>query len=449
MMKYKWVLLIALLGALAFIPAHAEEIDLLAVDHKLYELGYRDSACNGILDEVTINALRSFQAVNGLEVTGEPDANTVNLLLSGAAVSEGEYLSGLAREYASMPSLANGSYGENVSRLQRALKGLGYFSGNADGAFGDETRAAVYRFQLANGLKETGVADSAVFIRLYAGEPMSWDDFLQQSCASAGDAGAKVRTLQLWLRHKGYFSGECTGRYGDGTQSAVKRFQLDADLDTTGDADLATCRALYTDVKSLVDDSAALRRGETGAAADAMCRALVSLGYPAHSSFNMQSELALMQFQLVNGLEVTGVADADTLALLHSDQAQGPQDFNTPRRTLPEDENLQAHMYRHALAQLGQMAELETEFGFVQYVALKCGVKLMNAAQLERMSVGAADTLTAGLLVGAKVNGREICGVATSDGAVIHCGADGYIIMEYLDRIEAQDISIWRIIEEA
>ena len=31
--------------------AAQEHIDMLAVDHKLYELGYRDGACNGILDE--------------------------------------------------------------------------------------------------------------------------------------------------------------------------------------------------------------------------------------------------------------------------------------------------------------------------------------------------------------------------------------------------------------
>ena len=83
----------ALAGALALmlcIPTQAEkqepEIDLLEVDHKLYELGYRDGACNGVLDEVTVNALRNFQIANALEVTGEADAATVALLLSGEAV---------------------------------------------------------------------------------------------------------------------------------------------------------------------------------------------------------------------------------------------------------------------------------------------------------------------------------------------------------------------------
>ena len=72
-MKRRLIWLLALLAALAM-PVSAlgaaavdPEVDMLEVDHKLYELGYRDSACNGELDEVTINALRNFQAVNGLQ----------------------------------------------------------------------------------------------------------------------------------------------------------------------------------------------------------------------------------------------------------------------------------------------------------------------------------------------------------------------------------------------
>ena len=74
-MKRKLILL-AVLAALALLPFALGEaivepdVDMLEVDHKLYELGYRDSACNGELDDVTINALRNFQKVNGLEVTG-------------------------------------------------------------------------------------------------------------------------------------------------------------------------------------------------------------------------------------------------------------------------------------------------------------------------------------------------------------------------------------------
>ena len=126
-------------------------------------------------------------------------------LFGEEAVGAADYLAGVALEYAEMPALANGSYGESVSRLQQALKALGYFEGSSDGAYGEATEAAVSRFQLANGLKETGIADSAVFLRIYAGTPVSWTDFLQDSCASVGDSGSNVRMLQVWLTRKGYF----------------------------------------------------------------------------------------------------------------------------------------------------------------------------------------------------------------------------------------------------
>ena len=432
----------------AFSAAAEGGIDMLAVDHKLYELGYRDGACNGVLDEVTINALCNFQLVNGLEPTGEPDANTVNLLLSGSALSATDYLAGIARQYVEMPSLANKARGDDVLRLQKALRELGYFDGSSDGAYGAETEAAVCRFQLANGLRETGIADSAVFMRLYRGSPVSWQEFLENSCADVGDSGSHVRTLQLWLKHKGYFKGECTGRYGDGTQQAVKRFQADMGLDASGDVDMATCRALYTDVTALLRDSSALRRGETGAEVEALCRDLVALGYPAHEAFDMQTELALMQFQLVNKLGVTGIADDVSLARLHGEGAARIESYVVPGDVIPDDENLYGKIVRTAFGLLGQPSRLDTDFGFVQYVYLKCGVSLIDRAQLARVEMGAADSFEAGALLGVTVDGVETCGIATSDRAMVYRAPGGYIVMSYLDAMGAEDICLYRIVEE-
>lgn len=444
----------AVMLALAFMPGAIAEVvaegpvDMLAVDHKLYELGYRDSACNGILDEVTINALINFQIVNNLEVTGEADQQTVSLLLGGNAVSAPDYIASMAREYVEMPLLVNGARGEDVSRLQKVLKDMGYFTGNSDGAYGAETEAAVCRFQLANGLRETGIADSAVFMRLYGGTPRTWDEFLEGSCASAGDSGAHVRTLQLWLRQMGYFRGECTGRYGDGTQQAVKRFQAENGLETSGDVDMATCRALYSDVSELLRNSAALRRGETGAEAQALCRDLNALGYPAHEEFDMQTELALMQFQLVNKLDVSGIADDITLAKLHSEGATRIESYVIPGDVVPDDENLSARIVRQASSQLGQLSNLDKDFGFVQLVYLKCGVKLIDRGQLGVVTLGAADHIDGGAILGVKTDGREIMGIATSDRALIYRADSGYIVMGYLDTMEAEEICLYHVVEE-
>lgn len=449
-MKRKLLRICALVGAMTLgLSAVAQEhVDMLAVDHRLYELGYRDGACNGVLDEITINALKNFQLVNGLEVTGEPDDPTVSRLLSDSALSEKEYLMNIAQSNAAQIVLTNGSYGDGVSRLQRALKSLGYFNGSSDGAYGDETQAAVYRFQLANGLEETGNADGAVFLRLYAEAPVSWQEFLADSCASVGDSGANVRTLQIWLRHKGYFKGECTGRYGDGTQQAVKRFQTDMQLESSGDLDMDTCSALYWDVEALLGEEAAIRRGETGTDVENLCHTLALLGYPAHGRFNMQTELALMQFQLVNKLNVSGVADLATQARLYSGYAQGPEDYELPKDVLPETENLKVRIYRQASSLLGQMSEMDTDFGFMQYVALKCGVKLMDGEQIAAFELGGADTLEAGEFMSIQLDGREIYGVSTGDKAIIYRAENGYIVTGYLEALNPERVSIHRVIEE-
>lgn len=428
--------------------AETAQVDMLAVDHRLYELGYRDGACNGVLDEVTISALKNFQTVNGLEPTGEPNALTVETLLSESAIGKADYLNSLAQDYAATGALSNGSYGDAVLRLQKALKALGYFSGSSDGAYGDETEEAVCRFQLANGLKETGTADSAVMVRLYNGTPVSWDDFIASSCANVGDSGTSVRRLQLWLQHKGYFNGECTGKYGDGTQQAVKRFQTDNSLEASGDLDADTCEKLYWDVNAYLRDCGVLRRGETGSEVDAMCNELALLGYPAHARFNMQTELALMQFQLVNKLKVTGAADEATLARLRSENATPAKDYVASGKLTPDAEGLNQKLARQATSLLGQYSELDNSFGFVQYVALKCGMDLMAVEQLARVRLGEADAYEAGAFLSAEVGGREIYGVAGSEGALIYRSDNGYIVMGYLEAMGAQNLCLYPLNED-
>lgn len=54
-----------------------------------------------------------------------------------------------------------GQSGENVKKLQKALNALGYNAGNVDGVFGDNTYAAVRRFQSASGISVDGIVGVA------------------------------------------------------------------------------------------------------------------------------------------------------------------------------------------------------------------------------------------------------------------------------------------------
>lgn len=66
----------------------------------------------------------------------------------------------LATNVFAYADLARGSKGDEVVVLQQALINQGYLNGLADGDYGKMTEAAVYAFQKANGLPETGIADT-------------------------------------------------------------------------------------------------------------------------------------------------------------------------------------------------------------------------------------------------------------------------------------------------
>ena len=64
-------------------------------------------------------------------------------------------------------TLNMGSKGENVTRLQETLKQYGYYEGEVDGRYGNQTRKAVELFQYCHGLSADGIAGRATLSVLY------------------------------------------------------------------------------------------------------------------------------------------------------------------------------------------------------------------------------------------------------------------------------------------
>ena len=65
-------------------------------------------------------------------------------------------------------TLKKGSRGEEVRKLQTALKEKGYYTMKVDGIYGNGTVSAVKAFQKANGLKTDGIAGPQTQTKLYA-----------------------------------------------------------------------------------------------------------------------------------------------------------------------------------------------------------------------------------------------------------------------------------------
>ena len=164
-------------------------------------------------------------------------ALSLALAFSGAAGAESE--------------ISYGDRGNVVRAMQGRLQELGFFSGDVDGIFGDETQTAVKNFQTANGMQSTGTADEETVERMRSEDAVSKDAYLNslveqarqkesQIVAQPGDEGDVVLRVQCRLVELGYASGEASGRYGSATAESISTFQASNGLSVTGVVNAAT-----------------------------------------------------------------------------------------------------------------------------------------------------------------------------------------------------------------
>ncbi|MEO3749942.1 glycoside hydrolase domain-containing protein [Streptomyces sp. B6B3] len=107
----------------------------------------------GEYDAGTVAAVEAFQGDRGLTVTGDLDAGTWTALLS----------------LGSTPQLQNGSTGEAVTRLQRALTAALGRTVGIDGQFGPETEQAVIDYQGSRSLDADGIVGPLTWGALQSG----------------------------------------------------------------------------------------------------------------------------------------------------------------------------------------------------------------------------------------------------------------------------------------
>ena len=219
------------------------------LQQRLKDLGYYTIKVDGIFGSGTQRAVREFQKVNGLPVTGKADNATQTLLYSSAAKPSGYVVSG---DYTTLSR--SGKYKSKVVPLQRRLKALGYYSGNIDGYFGSLTYRAVRNFQSRNGLTVTGVADPYTQQVLYSFSAKPYSGSSSSTGSSSGYRllywgcrGDAVVRLQQALIDAGYKSivRKADGIFGQWTYDAVRAYQKDKGLAVDGIAGKNTQNALY------------------------------------------------------------------------------------------------------------------------------------------------------------------------------------------------------------
>ncbi len=131
----------------------------------------------------------------------------------------------------------------------------------------------------------------------------------------SGDKGAKVSALQYLLHATGK-SVKVTGSYDSATVSAVKSFQSSKKLTKDGEAGPKTLGALFATVSS----------GATGDRVKALHALLTAVGQATSpgSTFGKETQASLKLVQQWAGRSATGVADANTWAVLFMTPDKAP-----------------------------------------------------------------------------------------------------------------------------
>jgi len=190
-------------------------------------------------------------------------------------------------QYATIPY---GSKGDNVRKMQDALRRKGFYKGRVDGEFGPETRRAVIRFQASLGITADGKPGNKTLTALYNGGSSAINQVngLKAKSVTAtnphslyyGCTGSRVSALQRALRATGHYKGVIDGVYGDLTELAVRRFQTSKGMHVDGIVGKETLARLNNAQKAVkISANFLLTTGSRGAEVSSAQRKLVSLSF--------------------------------------------------------------------------------------------------------------------------------------------------------------------------
>ena len=239
---------------------------------------------------------------------------------------------------ADVRSLKAGDKGDDVTSLQMRLRELLYYTGPVSGTYAQVTAKAVKAVQEAYGLPVNGIADAAtqevIFGEAY--RPLA-----------RGSKGEDVKRLQTRLSELGYYWGQISGNYLDGSTAAIGKFQRENDLPSNGKADVKTQERLYSDdiAAPTVDPAASptpvpaptpqadltypgrLTYGSKNNGVERLQTQLKYLGFfdrKVTSGFYQHTQKAVKDFQRLNGLDADGVVAEDTWNALFAADAVRP-----------------------------------------------------------------------------------------------------------------------------
>ncbi len=184
-----------------------EEVRLL--QERLRIAGFYSGNATGVFGPITEESVKRFQAAHQLEVDGVVGPATASKLPPVGVGGEETP----RRQTVNTDNLSIGHRGEAVRLLQEHLLKAGYLNGTASGYFGSNTADAVRRFQAANYLATSGVADPTTRAKLHS----------VINTASPGEFS--VLEIQRRLQDQGFYHGSLNGVMAEETKRAIKQAQ--------------------------------------------------------------------------------------------------------------------------------------------------------------------------------------------------------------------------------
>ena len=138
------------------------------MQERLISLGYLSGTATGKYDAITERAVTEFQKKNCSYHDGIAGPLTLSTLYSARAKKTSTVSGYIGIKF------KKGDTGDEIKIIQKRLKTLGYYTGSADGKFGDETTISVREFQKKNGLTVNGIVNDATMEKLLSKEAVKF-----------------------------------------------------------------------------------------------------------------------------------------------------------------------------------------------------------------------------------------------------------------------------------
>ncbi len=148
------------------------------IQRELLATGHYKGLVDGVMGQRTLLAIQSYQHDNALQETGLVSTELINHIrytrkIKAAAEFTGSLdpLPGTEATPVLQPVIKQGviitpSKQQQVSRAQITLANLGYDLGEPSGALDEQTRAAILKFQMDNGMAMDGIVDAGLLSAL-------------------------------------------------------------------------------------------------------------------------------------------------------------------------------------------------------------------------------------------------------------------------------------------